>query len=197
MDSWEQLAAPFANGAVRWQVVERSLDGLTARLRPCLAASALRGRLDEVVGKAGWSYALFAVGEQAIGCNLTILGVSRAAVIAVEQRDLAACADEVLARAAEQFELLPPVDPAEYWVEVDPETKEPLYEPSWQPAAAPVSEKSAGRQAIDRLLERLKTAGAGREAAALVVRYGGYGESQEASRELYAKLRAILQETVR
>lgn len=198
MDSWERLAAPFANGAVRWQVVERSLDGLTVRLRPCLAASAIRARLDQVLGKAGWSYALFAVGEQALGCNLTISGVSRAAVVAIQQRGLEACADEALAHAAEQFELLPPLDPsAEYWVEADPETKEPRYEPHQQPAAIPEAEKSAGRQAIERLLERLKASGAGREAAALIVQYGGYGRNPEASRELYAKLRALLQEALR
>ncbi|MBS3967420.1 MAG: hypothetical protein KGZ60_09230 [Truepera sp.] len=198
MDSWERLAAPFTNGAVRWRVAERSLDGLTVRLRPGLTASAIRARLDEVLGKGGWSYTLFAVGEQALGCNLTISGVSRAAVVAIQQRGLEACADEALAHAAEQFELLPPLDPAaEYWVEADPESKEPLYEPHQQPAAIPEAEKSAGRQAIDRLLERLKAAGAGREAAALIVRYGGYGGSPEASRELYTKLRALLQETIR
>ncbi|MBS3934335.1 MAG: hypothetical protein KGZ35_08255 [Truepera sp.] len=198
MDPWERLVAPFTDGAVCWRVAERSLDGLTVRLRPGLTASAIRARLDEVLGKAGWSYALFAVGEQALGCNLTILGMSRAAVVAIQQQGLEACADEALARAAEQFELLPPHDlAAEYWVEADPETGAPLYEPHQQPAAIPEAEKSAGRQAIDRLLERLKASGAGREAAALIVQYGGYGRSPEASRELYAKLRVLLQEAIR
>lgn len=59
-----------------------------------------------------------------------------------------------------------------------------------QPAAA----KPDGHQVIDRLVERLREEGLGGDAARLVTAYGGYGRDPDASRELYAKLRALLVE---
>jgi len=44
------------------------------------------------------------------------------------------------------------------------------------------------------LVARLREAGKGREAAALVVKYGGYGADPEATRKLYGELRALLLE---
>jgi hypothetical protein len=194
-DPWERLAAPFERAEMRWQLLGYSADGTMAQLRPCLLEAAIRARLDAVVGVSGWSCAFFALGEEAIGCNLTVLGVTRGAMVALEGRNPVACAEEALARAAEQFKLLPPVAPeAVRWVEVEPESKTPLGGPT---EVVAVEAKSAGRQAIDRLLERLREQGAGRAAAELVVAYGGYGRSPEASRELYGKLRALLQETYR
>ncbi len=52
--------------------------------------------------------------------------------------------------------------------------------------------KPDGHQVIDRLVERLRQEGLGADAARLVTSYGGYGGDAEASRELYAKLRALL-----
>jgi len=52
--------------------------------------------------------------------------------------------------------------------------------------------KPDGHQVIDRLVERLREEGLGADAARLVTSYGGYGGDPEASRELYAKLRALL-----
>lgn len=50
----------------------------------------------------------------------------------------------------------------------------------------------AGHQVIERLVERLKELGLGKEAARLVIRYQGYGRTPEESRELYGRLRAML-----
>jgi hypothetical protein len=52
--------------------------------------------------------------------------------------------------------------------------------------------KPAGHEVIERLLDRLREEGLGKEAARLVVTHGGYGRSQAESRELYGKLRALL-----
>jgi hypothetical protein len=63
------------------------------------------------------------------------------------------------------------------------------YEPR-PPAPAPT--KSAGQQAIDKLVDRLKAEGRGLQAAKLLTSYGGYGSDPAAARELYAKLRELL-----
>jgi len=52
--------------------------------------------------------------------------------------------------------------------------------------------KPEGREVIERLVERLKAGGRGREVAALVVEYGGYGRTPEEARELYRRLRELL-----
>lgn len=52
--------------------------------------------------------------------------------------------------------------------------------------------RSEGQQAIERLVDRLRAVGLGREAAGLVVEHGGYGRSPEDARELYRKLRELL-----
>ncbi len=51
---------------------------------------------------------------------------------------------------------------------------------------------NSGHEVIERLVERLKGSGLGKEAARLVVRYNGYGRTAEESRELYGRLRALL-----
>ena len=131
-------------------------------------------------------------------------------------------ADDALVYAAERFHMLPPADlTLSYWVDYDRESGTTLYEPGRQPggfteegspeAETPVTPaetptargpetsgeskptpKSAGQQAIDRLVERLKADGLGLQAAKLVIAYDGYGSNPDAARELYAKLRELL-----
>jgi hypothetical protein len=52
--------------------------------------------------------------------------------------------------------------------------------------------RSEGQQVIERLVDRLRAEGLGREAAALVVEHGGYGRTAEEARELYRRLRTLL-----
>ena len=200
-DAWHKLAAPFPAAAMRWRVVALSSDRAQARLRPLLEYQAVVDRFDEVLGRAGWSLQLAPLGASAVVCTLQALGVSKSVAVAFGTDDAEKAARDAVALAAEQFGLRPPVErAAEYWVECDPESGEPLYEPTISPPvvtardeAAPVShDKTPGQQAIDRLLERLKAEGQGLEAAKLVVAYGGYGSSPEKARELYGKLRALL-----
>ncbi len=61
-----------------------------------------------------------------------------------------------------------------------------------EPPPQKTGSASGGHEVIERLIERLNAEGLGREAAKLVVRYGGYGRTPEESRELYRQLRSIL-----
>jgi hypothetical protein len=108
------------------------------------------------------------------------------------------------------------------WVAFDPVQREPLHRPEHEvapdagrdvgavgdrgasptpartDAAADATDadeaKPEAHRVIDRLVDRLREEGLGAEAARLVAGYGGYGADLAASRELYAKLRALLLE---
>lgn len=60
--------------------------------------------------------------------------------------------------------------------------------------ASPAPIKSEGQRAIDKLVDRLREAGQGLEAAKLVTAHQGYGTDPDAARELYARLRQLLLE---
>lgn len=212
-DLWTQLAAPFPRSALTWRVKELSDDGLRAGLRPLLQESAINQRLDAVLGAKGWSNSFAPLGEAALSCSLTLhleVSVTKAAVASLGHNSAEACAEEALANAAERLGMRPPLDASQrIWVDYDPESRVPLYEPDLGAVMTPAAEaaaeltlaepstpaeKPAGQQAIDRLVERLRAAGRGLEAAKLLVDYGGYGTDPDAARELYAKLRALLLE---
>jgi hypothetical protein len=134
----------------------------------------------------------------------------------------AAATGAAMSSAARLFGVLVPVRTiGDGWVDADPDTGEALHPPehgaeapSARPGAArdgatsdrgaaaeaapaetePVAAKPDGHQVIDRLVERLREEGMGGDAARLVTAYGGYGRDPDASRELYAKLRALLVE---
>ena len=55
-----------------------------------------------------------------------------------------------------------------------------------------VAIRSEGQRAIDKLVDRLREAGLGLEAAKLVNAHLGYGNDPDAARELYARLRQLL-----
>lgn len=167
------------------------------RLRPQLAYAAVVARLDEAAGVAGWSNR-YQLGPQGLCCELVIAEVGKSAVRAYrDAADLERLARDALVAAAEHFGLRPDLEQeAAYWVEADPESGEPLYDPVLEPesaqAAPEPSGKSAGQQAIDRLIDRLRQQGLGFEAAQLISTFQGYGENAEAARELYGKLRNLL-----
>lgn len=60
--------------------------------------------------------------------------------------------------------------------------------------ALPSGPRSEGQQAIERLVDRLRAEGLGRQAAGLVVAHGGYGRTPEEARRLYRELRELLLE---
>lgn len=203
-EPWNHLAVAFSEGDVEWRVVALSPEGNEATVRPQLRFDAVLRRLDETLSLAGWSSRYRAMGE-AISCELTIGTVTKSAVAESAHVDKSTASRDAFVYAAELFGLVPPVNTTEnYHVDYDPETKTPLFEPEVAKSAGrpePVSSptqpseeapKSAGQQAIDKLVERLEGQGMGKEVAKLIVNYGGYGQNPEAARELYSKLRALL-----
>jgi hypothetical protein len=198
----DRLSAPFPASALRWRVLEVDPADHRARLAPELSAEAVVARLDEVCGAEGWSKRYLPFGAEALVCELTIDGVTKAEVVhARSLQDLPeALAESALSRAAGHFGLRPPVDDAaSAWVDADPESGEPLHlpelgTPSVDTIAAPAPDKPAGQVAIDRLVERLREDGLGLEAAKLLIEYGGYGDDPETARDLYGKLRDLLRD---
>lgn len=207
---WDALAAAFAADDLVWRVVALSPDRLSAQVKPSLRAASVRARFDRVCGVGGWSCAFAPLGDRGLVCTLTVGGTYKAAVAPYSaETGLESTADDAFAAAATLFGLCPPVTLDELpWVDYDPEQKEPLYDPELSgtaPEAVPEPErasepappepepvKSAGQQAIDKLVDRLKADGKGLGAAKLLNAYGGYGSDPAAARELYAKLRELL-----
>lgn len=238
---WARLSHPFPAEAFGWHVVELSSDRTQARLAPYLVTAAVRARLDEVCGPAGWSFQLAPLGSTALVCNLTVAGVTRAAVAqlpaaafaggeAAAGAEAGVLAEVALSHCLALFGVTLPAAADDGWVDFDPEANEPLFTPltlvagaaapvgagagavdtvdavasaaAQQGPAAPLSEATTaveeprpdGHLVIDRLLERLKAEGLGKEAAKLVVTHHGYGRTPEEGRELYRKLRELLLE---
>jgi hypothetical protein len=208
----DRLSAPFPASALRWRVLEFDTAEKRSRLGPELAPEAVYERLDEVLGRDGWSNRYLPLGADALVCELTVDGVTKSAVVRSRSPhdDPETVAASALSRAAERFGLCPPVPAgASAWVDADPDTGEPLHPPAVAADAAPAFEsgsaplvlgspplidKPAGHQAIDRLVERLADEGFGLAAAKLLIEYGGYGDDPDTARDLYARLRSLLRD---
>jgi hypothetical protein len=194
----KQLSQPFSE--FEWRIVEISADGKQARLRPQLLYSHVIQRLNEVLGLEGWSHRYFVLAEGVFASELSIQEITKSCWVA-DKKVVSAelLAQDALVYAAEYFGMVSGIkQKVDYWVEYDP-AQGILFEPEpemIQLEAAPVPGKSAGQQAIDKLIECLRDAGRGLEAAKLLIRYGGYGQNPETARELYGKLRELLRETV-
>ncbi len=207
---WDALTAPFAATDLNWRIVRLASDKLSAQVRPHLRAAALAARLDAVLGREGWSHTFVALGERGLACTLSLGGAQKSAAVAyTAHTGVAEAAEDALAAAAAFFGLQSSLSLAELpWVDYDAEGGQILYEPDLSgasvadatpPAAeeppappAPPAPKSAGQQAIDKLVDRLKAEGKGLQAARLLNTYGGYGGDPSAARELYARLRDLL-----
>jgi len=221
-DFWALLAEPFSRSSCTWRVVEVADDLQTARLARTLSRAAIAARLDGAVGPTDWSFQLLPLGERSLVCNLSVAGVGRSgtatAARGLPRFDVTLLSEYALAAAAEQFGMSPGGKVCA-WVDFDAEAGEPLYLPSEdevavgdgelsavngspedgrgpapepQPAAPGPAAKRAGHEVVERLLDRLREEGLGKEAARLVVAHAGYGRTQAEARELYGKLRALL-----
>lgn len=144
------------------------------------AAAWLYEQLDAIWGPGGWAcrFQVASARPPAVSCTLELGGVARSGVGTGETLEEAA--ETALWRAAAQAGL------------GRPPAAEPL--PRRTPAASPPAAKPSAQELIDRLIARLREAGKGREAAALVVKYGGYGGDPETTKKLYGELRALLLE---
>ncbi|RIH88049.1 Single-stranded DNA-binding protein DdrA [Meiothermus luteus] len=191
---WQMLGDPFPPEDLGWRVEAVSKDGKRVLLARCVDAQAVMDRLDEVVGPQGWQdrYELLqapgAGGRYAVKCRLTIQGVSKEDV--GEGESLQAAFADALRQAALKFGVGRFLAGEKRWVDQelagDPQT---LSEGVQGPSSP---EKLEPQVLIDRLLERLKQAGLGKQAAQIVVKYGGYGRYPEETRRLYGELRALL-----
>ncbi|RDI96561.1 DNA repair protein Rad52 [Meiothermus sp. QL-1] len=185
---WAMLCEPFAEEALGWRIEGFSRDRKRALVARCATVEAVLERLDEVVGPQGWqdSYELLPSKERhAVKCRLTILGVSKEAL--GEGETLQAAFADALRQAAAKFGI-GRVPAERRWVELDPESGQPSLGRGEEEAAA----KPEAQVLIDRLMERLKAAGLGKQAAQIVLKYGGYGRHPEETRKLYGELRALL-----
>lgn len=182
----------------RWAVLE--VRGEQARVVAAPGLEALYQALDSQFHEAwGIRWAVDSAAPLLVRCRLELLGQRReglgSAPALLDAQLLAA------AEAARAWGLLPPA-PEGHWVEYDPEEGPNTAELSG--AAAPLDAPAQAalppepvmdpqllkaRKHIDELLETLKLAGLGKEAARVVLR--GYGNTVEESREVYRQLKAI------
>lgn len=204
-DVWDMLLEPFPPEEMQWRVEALSKDKRKALVAPFVSHSALLDRLDEVLGPQGWQDSYEVLQAQpnlyAVKCRLTILNTSKEDL--GEGDSLKAAFAEALVRAAAKFGVgRRHMQLEQQWVDYDagtgqfnpPGTETPSQPPqSGRHERASASEgKPEPQELIDRLLERLKQAGLGKQAAQIVVKYGGYGKHPEETRKLYGELRALL-----
>ena len=213
-DVWEMLSEPFPPEELQWRVEALSKDKRRALVAPYVDARAVLDRLDEVVGAHGWqdTYEVLptptqASGRYAVKCRLTVMDISKEDV--GEGDSYKAAFTDALQRTAVKFGLGRFLYRLEkQWVDHDPETgkfsppqvpTEAEYKnPTAQmpvPLAAPpatTEAKPEPQELIDRLVERLREAGLGKQAAQIVMKYGGYGKHPDETRKLYGELRALL-----
>lgn len=213
-DAWEILAEPFAAGEVQWRVEALSKDERRAMVVPYIDARNVLDRLDEAVGPEGWqdSYEVLVAQEGgfAVRCRLSVLGVSKEDV--GEGESLKAAFSDALKRAAVKFGVGRYLYRLEkQWVDHDPDTgrfappqldgrpqpERPAPRPSraeapQAPEAPAEPEKPEPQELIDRLIDRLKEMGLGKEVARVVMKYQGYGKNLDETRQLYGELRALL-----
>ena len=189
---WLRLAEPFPEEEIHWRVEAVSKDKRRAMVVPYVDARAVLDRLDEAVGPEGWhdAYELLAreEGVYAVKCRLTVLGVTKEDV--GEGESLKAAFSDALKRAAVKFGVGRHLYRMEkVWVDYDEKTGR--FTP---PTGRAEAKKPEAHELIDRLLERLKQAGKGKEAARVVTKYGGYGRTPEETKRLYGELRALLKD---
>lgn len=195
---WEALRAPFPEFEIGWNLEGRSPDRQRGRVRATVGPVSVLERLDASVGPGGWSQSLEVASQAppAVRCRLRVGTIERDAI--ESGASLSEAAERALVRAAHAFGIgrylarLPL-----YWVRLD-ESGAPSETPSlpaWAtPAAVPAGarERTPERDRIDAVLDRLRSAGLGRQAAVVVGRYGGYGRTPDDARRLHAELAAML-----
>ncbi|MGQ9735194.1 MAG: Rad52/Rad22 family DNA repair protein [Thermaceae bacterium] len=194
---WQKLAEPFSPSEVQWRVETLSKDKTRALVVPYVDARSVLDRLDQVVGPENWSdqyevlYLREGEGEKArlceVKCRLTVFGVTKEDV--GEGDSLKAAFSDALKWAAVKFGIGRYLYRIEgRWVDYDPKTGRftPPHEEEEE------KDKPEPQRLIDRLVERLKEEGLGKEAAQVLIRYKGYGSTPEETKKLYGELRKLL-----
>ena len=178
--------------------------GDTAQVAPSVDPDRLFVHLSQRFGTA-WNlaWAVESASPPIVRCRLELLEATREGVATAH--DFASARDLALTDAARAWQILPDAWLAEpVWVDYDPEeganTAE-LHDETERPEPArpglppepprdPQMEKA--RAHIDTLMDQLRERGLGKQASLVLVKYGGYGETLDASRKIYAELKALL-----
>jgi hypothetical protein len=197
---WRRLAEPFPPSEVQWRIEALSKDKTRALVVPYIDARSVLDRLDQVVGPENWNdqYEVLHLREEGpdrprlceVKCRLTVYGVTKEDV--GEGDSLKAAFSDALKRAAVKFGIGRHLYRLEkQWVDHDPQTGR-FTPPRLEAAPAEEEEKPEAHRLIDRLVERLKEEGRGKEVAQILIRYKGYGSTPEETKRLYGELRDLL-----
>ncbi len=161
-NAFEQLTALFPPSAIEWRLESRSRDQRRALVRPVLSAKTVSERLDAVVSTAGWSDLYTALPGSRVACRLTVLGVTKEAISAALEPELAYA--DALVRAAAKFGLGRALERiVGTWVDWDDNRSQPLEPPvlpDWAvaiPAPAMVQIVPSQQVAETRTNEKLIT----------------------------------------
>lgn len=182
-----------------WAVAEVRGDQARVTLAP--DPDTLAAHLDPVDGSWSLGWACESVQPPVVRARLTVGGATREGLAG--GHTLADAKLRALADAARFFGVPTPAEGQ--WVEYDPEDgpntsdldaevgetpaqRAPAQLP--EPPRDPQMDKA--RRHIEELMEQLKAAGKGLEAAQAISRTGGYGETVQESRAIYKELQAIL-----
>ena len=161
---FEQLTHAFGQEKIQWRIESRSRDGRRALVRPVLSAKTVTERLDKVVGTAGWSDFYTNLPGSRVACRLTILGVTKEAISAALEPELAY--PDALVRAAAKFGIGRSLERiVGTWVDWDDNQAQPLEPPvlpDWAVAAPqpqviqiPPSQQLAHAKAGEKLITDL------------------------------------------
>lgn len=197
---FSDVRGALATEEVRFATLE--VRGERARVLPVLDADALYAQLNARFGEA-WNLAwhLESGAPAVVRCRLEFLGHAREGLgVAVEVEHARRVA---LTDAARAWGLLPPhYEGEDTWVEYDPDegpnTSELLAQGAAparsmgvppEPPRDPQLERA--KKHIDDLMDQLRESGLGKQASLVLVKHGGYGQSVEESRRVYAELKAL------
>ncbi|WP_189066301.1 MULTISPECIES: single-stranded DNA-binding protein [Deinococcus] len=180
-----------------WATLTVRDDQARVTLAPDL--DVLAPHLDQIDPAWSLTWACDSVTPPVVRARLTVHGAAREGLATAHTLHDAKLA--ALAEMARSYGVRPTSDPV--WVEYDPEdgantteletdTPAPadLPERPLPPAPPRDPQMEKARRHIEDLLEQLKVAGRGGEAARILMR--GYGETLEESRAIYKELHAIL-----
>ncbi|MFC3860034.1 single-stranded DNA-binding protein [Deinococcus antarcticus] len=179
-----------------WATLE--VRGDQARVNPAPDLDSLAAHLERVDAGWGIEWACDSVQPFVVRAKLTVCGVTREGLASAPTLGDAKLA--ALAEVARVYGVSPASEG--HWVEYDPdegpntthldeETDPPPPPPSKLPPEPPRDpQMEKARRHIEDLLEQLKAAGKGGDAARILMR--GYGETLDESRKIYKDLQTLL-----
>lgn len=193
----ERVREALRASMTAWATLE--VRGDQARVTPAPDLDSLAAHLERVDTGWGIAWACDSVQPFVVRAKLTVTGTSREGMASAPTLNDAKLA--ALAEVARVYGVSPATEG--HWVEYDPddgpntthldEDAEPSPPPRPvtlppEPPRDPQMEKA--RRHIEDLLEQLKAAGKGGDAARILMR--GYGETLDESRKIYKELQALL-----